>query len=139
MFFTYAEEPQLAAGSSLPSGAWLRSLRWLQCNFLTLVNSVEQLAAAPRLEYLSIRDVFSFSGASSVAQEEGWDEFWSWAELHPPLLRLGLEYDQPEEEAPFPNAFLEQLLHLWERRPTLSVAHMGMYHKPSFEEEASAD
>lgn len=133
-------EPGPPLASSLPSGAWLRSLRWLQCSFPTLVNSVEQLAAAQQLEYLSIAGVPTAGSADlDLAAHSA---FWDWAARHPPLRRLGLELVEPQA-SPVPSDFLNEVLILWQRRPALLViltANEGQRNeRPPFAEAASAD
>ena len=64
----------------------------------------------------------------------------SWAARRPPLRRLGLEYQRLPDMDPFPNAFREELLLLWQRRPMLSVTRGGNDDElPSYADEASAD
>ena len=127
-------EPGLLPGRSIPSGAWLSSLRWLHLNFALLANSMEPLSHTHLLEYLSIN-----VPTAITAQLGAHSAFWIWAARHPPLRRLGLEFEEYTDEAPFPYALLHKILCLLQQRPSLAVACTGRSGLPSFAEAASAD
>jgi hypothetical protein len=111
-----AVEPGLLPGSGIPSGAWLSSLRWLHVNFALLANSMEPLSHTHLLEYLSIN-----VPTPTTAQLGAHSAFWIWAVRHPPLRRLGLEFEEYTDEAPFPYALLHAILCLVRQRPCLAV------------------
>ena len=116
--------------------SWQTSAGLLPRNLWNNQQGSPPLAAAQQLEYLSIGDLRS----AVLARDEDWSAFWGWAARHPPLRRLGLEYWELPEDAPFHDAFLEELLLLWKRRPMLSVVHECTGHDelPNFADEALA-
>ena len=71
----------------LPEGPYLASLRWLGTGFRVLLNSMDTLASAPRLECLSIIEPLE------EEPDLGYDTFVDWAAAHPPLQRLGFDFE----------------------------------------------
>jgi len=108
-----------AQASALPSGPWLRSLRWLSADTQTLLGSMETLHAAAALECVSIAGVPLPAGALGW-QSPAADALFDWLARHPPLQRLSLEclhFTKTVESG----SFLLQFAQLCRRRPQLAV------------------
>ena len=101
----------------LPSGPWLRSLRWLTTDFDALLSSVEALHGATALERISIAgwpaDPVDWFSASAGA-------FFKWLAHHPPLRQLHIEGAFSSEPL-LSGKFVIQFAQLWRHRPSLIV------------------
>lgn len=105
----------------LPSGPWLRNLRWLSTGVGLLLSSTAALQAAGHLECISII-------ASSVTKSpwRSWEAtaFFAWLARHPPLRQLSIV--ACPASPPFNlKAFADKLTQLRRRRPALLVDFPG--------------
>ncbi len=127
-YFLDDEQPEHIASLALPPGAWCRSLRWLGTHFHIVYNSLHVLLHARQLEYLSLAD-------APAEELEDFEPFVGWIARHPPLQRLGMDFDRPI------NAwFFDELIDLVSKRPDLHVFRTGSMRYPeSFWTETTMD
>lgn len=127
-YFLDDEQPEHIASLALPPGAWCRSLRWLGTHFHVLYNSLHVLQHSAQLEYLSMAD-------APPQDLEEFGQFVGWMARHPPLQRVGMDFDTPI------NAWLfDELAELIHVRPELHVFRTGSMRYPeSFWTEMTLD
>lgn len=78
----------MAEVASLPTGPWLRSIRWLCVQPVILCSSVPLLGDIAQLELVGLADL----PAAELFKFPEWLDFWRWAGQHPPVRRVHLDF-----------------------------------------------
>jgi len=111
------ESGTVGQGSALPSGPWLRSLRWLSTDIGVLLRGTQALHAAAALENVSINSLDLNAGLGE------WDApaaaaFFAWLAPPPPLRQLSM-CSPCSPNLVVSGGFLLQFAQLFRRRPSL--------------------
>lgn len=112
-FTWWVDFSEAPAPPALPVGPWAGCLQQLGAPYQSLLLSDQLLAAAGRLEQLTVYDT-----GCEAAPDGAKDRFWRWCGSHPPLRHLRAEDDSKGGEPALFGADVEEL---GRTRPALLV------------------